>query len=277
MWCRTDELRARRRWQQAIGRGPLDIAQLPSLASRFPLAASTYNYSADDVRERGLERCRELAPYAPAGSATLEVGSADGMTACALAEQGRVATAIDIDTSRTDPRVIAAGVQVIQMDATRLQFPAASFDLVYSFNVFEHLPNPAATFAEVTRVLRPGGVAYIRFTGLRWSPHGAHLYKMIGVPYVTVLFDEADVMAYLRGRGDTGYAPWVNACSIEQFRAAFRDQARAYGSWRYDESRNRWHTSLIAEYAGVFKGRAPSFDSLLADSVHVCGRKRAHT
>ena len=84
------------------------------------------------------------------------------------------------------------------MDATRLDFPNAAFDLVYSFNVFEHLNDPAATFGEMVRVLRPGGVAYIAFTSLRWSPHGAHLYKTVGIPYVTVLFDEADVAAYLR-------------------------------------------------------------------------------
>jgi ubiquinone/menaquinone biosynthesis C-methylase UbiE len=52
-------------------------------------------------------------------------------------------------------------VSYLQMDATRMQFPEASFDFVYSFSVFEHLPDPRAAFDEVARVLRPGGGCYI--------------------------------------------------------------------------------------------------------------------
>jgi SAM-dependent methyltransferase len=196
------------------------------------------------------------------------------MTAAMLARHGHSATAIDIDVSRTDPRAREAGVRVIEMDATRLSFPDASFDLVYSFNVFEHLPDPAATFAEIKRVLRPGGLVFISFTGLRWSPHGAHLYKSIGVPYVTVLFDEPDVTEYLRSNGFTTPAPWVNDYSIERFRSMFSAHAAGFTGWRCIEIRNRWHARLIAEQAEVFKARAPSFDSLLAESVRVRGRKR---
>ncbi len=49
----------------------------------------------------------------------------------------------------------------LQMDATQIAFPAASFDLVYSFSVFEHLPDPKAVLHEAMRVVKPGGVMYI--------------------------------------------------------------------------------------------------------------------
>jgi SAM-dependent methyltransferase len=274
LWCRTEAIRARRRWDAATPTGPLAAELLPSLAKRFPVVPSVYNYSPEDVLARGLDRYRQLAMYVPEGGTTLEIGSADGMTACALARNDRAATAIDIDASRTDPRARAAGVRVIEMDATRLAFPDATFDLVYSFNVFEHLPDPAATFAELTRVLRPGGAAFVSFTGLRWSPHGAHLYKAIGVPYVTVLFEERDVKAYLQASGLSPAGPWVNEYSIEQFRSAFGAQAGAYATWHYTETRNRWHAGFIAEFAGVFKARAPSFDSLLVETVGLQARKR---
>ncbi len=49
----------------------------------------------------------------------------------------------------------------LQMDATKMTFAYASFDLVYSYSVFEHLPDPAAVLQEAKRVLKPGGVLYV--------------------------------------------------------------------------------------------------------------------
>ena len=54
-------------------------------------------------------------------------------------------------------------LKVLQMDVSRMTFPDSSFDFVFSYSVFHHLPNPAQAFREVARVLRAGGVAYISF------------------------------------------------------------------------------------------------------------------
>jgi SAM-dependent methyltransferase len=272
-WNLIQATRASRRWQAAVPEARLEATLLPVLAARYPVAPVNYGYSPDETLERGVERSRLLEPYAPAHGDVLEIGSADGMTACMMARSGRGATAIDLDTSRTDPRVEGAGVRVLSMDATRLDFPGASFDLVYSFNVFEHLGDPAATFSEMIRVLRPGGVAYVAFTGLRWSPHGGHLYKSTGIPYVTVLFEEADVGAFLRASGQTDWAPWVNDYSIERFREVFRGHTNEVETLHFRETLNRWHASLISEFAGVFKRYAPSFESLLVDTVRLIVRK----
>lgn len=46
---------------------------------------------------------------------------------------------------------------LVGSDLDRLPFPSASFDVVTCSWVLEHLRNPQAVFAEVTRVLKPGG------------------------------------------------------------------------------------------------------------------------
>ena len=48
-----------------------------------------------------------------------------------------------------------------------IPYPDASFDVVVSDNVFEHLDNPLAVFREVHRVLRPGGLLLAK-TPNRW-------------------------------------------------------------------------------------------------------------
>jgi ubiquinone/menaquinone biosynthesis C-methylase UbiE len=62
---------------------------------------------------------------------------------------------------------------VLRMDATRMTFPEASFDLVCSWSAFEHIESPRTALAEVARVLRPGGIAYL-VIHLYTSHSGSH-------------------------------------------------------------------------------------------------------
>jgi SAM-dependent methyltransferase len=55
-----------------------------------------------------------------------------------------------------EPGAYRDGVQC--QDVERLTFPDASFDLVTSTEVFEHVPDDAQGFREVFRVLKPGGM-----------------------------------------------------------------------------------------------------------------------
>lgn len=64
-------------------------------------------------------------------------------------------------------------MRVLQMDAGRMTFPVDHFDAVYSRAVFEHLPDPVAVISEIRRVLKPGGVMFVRLH-LFTSDSGCH-------------------------------------------------------------------------------------------------------
>lgn len=51
-------------------------------------------------------------------------------------------------------------MSVTRMDATKTTFAPATFDFVYSFNVFEHIPDPAAVLRECVRIVKPGGCIF---------------------------------------------------------------------------------------------------------------------
>ena len=49
----------------------------------------------------------------------------------------------------------------------------ACFDIGFSSNVLEHVPDPWKFFAELIRLVRPGGIVFLAFTN--WlSPFGGH-------------------------------------------------------------------------------------------------------
>jgi SAM-dependent methyltransferase len=54
---------------------------------------------------------------------------------------------------------------------SKLPYADASFDIIVSFGVLEHVANDAASVAEITRVLKPGGLFFCFFlpTKLSWT------------------------------------------------------------------------------------------------------------
>ena len=79
-----------------------------------------------------------------------------------------------------------------------------SFDLVYSFATMEHVPDIAAGYAEMARLLKPGGVLYSMASPLWYSPYGHHMGCFQGHPWVHVAFDHEGVLDYARANGIDG-------------------------------------------------------------------------
>ena len=99
----------------------------------------------------------------------LEIGSGRGTLLSRLRARGVDAVGIEpnaglaIDAVRRDPPL-----PVARMSGDRLGFQDATFDLVLSFDVFEHIADSDAHLGEVRRVLRPGGI-YALQTPNKWT------------------------------------------------------------------------------------------------------------
>jgi ubiquinone/menaquinone biosynthesis C-methylase UbiE len=64
-----------------------------------------------------------------------------------------------------------------------LPFPDNSFDLVFSWGVFEHVSYPKITLSEARRVVKPEGRIFVVVWPWFHSFHGSHLVEYIPEPY----------------------------------------------------------------------------------------------
>ena len=103
----------------------------------------------------------QVARHALAGRATLEVGSLD-VNGSVRGYFGGPYVGVDM---RDGP-----GVDVVAL-ASRLPFPAASFDVVVTTETLEHDASFWLTLAEVGRVLRPGGHLLLTTRGNGFGEH----------------------------------------------------------------------------------------------------------
>jgi len=122
-------------------------------------------YAAPEIVEQRLRTRAALA--ARPGERGLDVGCGPGLLACELArEVGAAGRIVGLDSSedmlalaraRTEREGVADRVELRRGDATRLDFPAGSFDFVTAVQVYLYVPDVERALGEAARVLRPGG------------------------------------------------------------------------------------------------------------------------
>jgi SAM-dependent methyltransferase len=102
---------------------------------------------------RHLRRVRDfLEPEA--ADRILEIGCGRGYLTREVRCLAPATTGIDVNPQAVS-NAVARGLRV--MDARRLAFDDATFDKIYSFHVIEHIIDLGVAFAEMDRVLAPGG------------------------------------------------------------------------------------------------------------------------
>jgi ubiquinone/menaquinone biosynthesis C-methylase UbiE len=109
-----------------------------------------------------------------------------GVDSVRLAHCGFQVTAVDLTEAALVLARQYAMTRGVQIDfrtgnAEALEFENAAFDAVYSFGVLHHTPDIERAVAELHRVLRPGGKAYVMLYH-KWSiVHAVH--QGLRLPY----------------------------------------------------------------------------------------------
>ena len=177
--------------------------------TRYGQSAEPEEYF-DEIYRSRYERTKYLRRFArfdeARGKRVLEIGVGAGSDFRSWLENGANACGIDLTEAAirlTAEHLKVAGVdtkeyELHQADAEQLPFDDGVFDIVYSYGVFQHTPDPAMALAEAHRVLKPGGelramIYHVpSWTGLMlWARHGL----MVGRPFVSqqqVIFDRLE-------------------------------------------------------------------------------------
>lgn len=169
-------------------RQALDLFE--GLPERYDRVGSLMSFGQDPRWRRALVDA--IDPQA--GERVLDVATGTGMVAFALARRG--CTVVGLDQS---PQMLAAAraklersgltgrLELIQGEAERLPFEAASFDALTFTYLLRYVDDRAATLAELARVLRPGGrIAMLEF-GVPSSPPLRALWRLhtrVGLPLI---------------------------------------------------------------------------------------------
>jgi len=77
-------------------------------------------------------------------------------------------------------------------------FEDRQYDIIMSFNCFEHFRYPEKVFKKCLDLLRSGGYMNFRFGPLFRAPYGAHRFRYTGIPYFQNLFSDGLVYRFFK-------------------------------------------------------------------------------
>jgi SAM-dependent methyltransferase len=108
-------------------------------------------------------------------SLCVDVGASSGLVASHLVPLFRHVVGLDYDEIGllAAPLEVRQQVALLRGDGMAMPFASGSVDVVICAQVYEHVPDDGQLFAEIYRILRPGGLVF--FSGPNWlfpiEPH----------------------------------------------------------------------------------------------------------
>lgn len=136
-------------------------------------------------------------------SSILEIGAGSGWQARELASRGYDVQAVDIAASTYSAENI---FPVQQYDGEHLPFVDASFDIIFSSNVLEHVDNLKSLLQEMHRVLKNGGKCIHLVPTAQWRiwtslAHYGYMIKFIGMKLISSKPIEGNASSHVQPDG----------------------------------------------------------------------------
>lgn len=164
-----------------------------------------------DIRLNELEY---VVPHIPAGANILEIGAGAGWQASFLRKKGFDLVAVDLLESRYRE---LTEFPIVTYDGYKFPFTDHSFDVVFSSNVLEHVPNRYRLEQEIARVLKPAGLVIHVLPSTAWRIWTSLSYHFYVFRY---LYQALAVRTVVEHMSATGYpaAPWRGKNMWELFK-----------------------------------------------------------
>lgn len=164
-----------------------------------------YEHAAEEMAIRRLLAGRSFSRAA-------DIGGGFGRLCLLLRDYAEHVTLAEPSQTQLDAaeKVLAGtDIEKIRTQADDLQFDDDSLDLVTMVRVMHHIPEPTAEFAELARVLRPGGTALIEvanyghFKNRRRFAKEGRVLPTEPVSIRTAPIEEPDAIAFVNHNVDT--------------------------------------------------------------------------
>lgn len=217
--------RVHRRWRRIR----FDVELFEKLNKEYasrPLVPSPRRYDHESMIESAVGRVRVVHRAVDlADRRVLEIGCGGGFEVWYAAHAlGADAWGVDIVERRAWAALRGDRVhlQVADLGETN-PFAADTFDRAMSFTVWEHVHHPYRMLVETHRILRPGGLFWMK-ANLQRGPQASHMYRHIYFPFPHLLFSDDVISDALARKGvKVEGASWVNRLTWAQYEDYFRE------------------------------------------------------
>lgn len=243
---------------------------------------SEYGYDKISTWTRAAQRFMTILKLANGTISTesgyfLDAACGDGMLGILAESFGMHSYLVDLEDWR-DERAKRLPFSVQDLENLH-HYDSNSFDIVSSFNAFEHVTDPQRAFEELIRVCRPGGYIFLEFGPLYHGPWGLHAYRSLHMPYPQFLFSKDFILTkldelgiYDLGKKVTELQP-LNQWKYSQFVSLWTDHPDCELIMQ-KRIKNEDHTNVIIKYPRAFQGRGLTFEDLTTQGIQVLIKKR---